>query len=287
MDYYNYRQEKDRAVFMRFNDIVGYLYLPKGKTSNVLLYANGGPDFGDRGNSPIFWKAALEYHTAVFIPDYLGSSRSGGDTFSMDNCLKTLYESEKFLKGEYKGLDAELMSEFEVKFDNVVLQGGSWGGAIAPFYHKFYGDKTTIKHIGLIAPVTDWTKQGTPEYGDSSMVVHLFQMRELWGNIYRNSFEGDWPDIINGKKPEFNPINELDHLKGLWIKIAHGDADNSVKCVKSKTYYDALVANDTENKNLYFEILKGVTHFEPIEVNGTKSVLEGLKQSSDIVFEVN
>lgn len=282
MNYQNLTNTQERAIFTRTGSIVGYLYLPKTPTNTVIIYCEGGPMLAPSGNSPIFWKACSAYNVALFVPDYLGSCRSDGDNFSIESCLKTIFLSERFLLGKQNAINIPQMTNYKIKFQQIILMGGSWGGSIAPFYHRKFPN-TRIKHIALIAPLVDWKTQCKTDAKESSMEQFLFEIKHGYNNIYRNIHKSNWLKIVRGLSTKWNPQDNIKHLKNLWITVAHGDKDISINYKKSVKYIEALKNNDPTNNQIHFHKLKGITHFEPIEVHGTTAILNQLKQDGQIL----
>lgn len=229
--------KKGFCGLVKTGKLVGYIYLPSGNVSAVIIFAKGGPSFGDNGDSKV-WPSCSKKSVALFVPDYLGSGRSGGSQFSMESCLETIKLSEtSLLKGRW--LDTHIGTEFNLSFKQIYLVGSSWGGAIAPLYFSF-NPKTVIDTLGLFYPVTEWDSKVKYQVKEEPDDVFLNSIKLGWSNYYQRFGHSDWIKIIQGKLPEYNPMNTVGQLSGKNVFITHGNKDKVVYWKRSYKYYQKL-----------------------------------------------
>lgn len=259
---------RESIHLIRFGKVIGCFY-QTGNSTAVVLYAKGGPSFGDDGHSPI-WSVCKRFGVALLVPDYIGYCRSEG-TFSFRNCVKTLTESEKFLKGKISALNLGKNNKFKVNFDKIILIGSSWGGAIVPFFEKY--QKSSIEHIGMISPVTDWKTQGKVNKCEEDVVKTAQLISSGYKNIYRGFKNSDWPQIFAGQKSEYNPIDNTHLLNGKKVYILHGNKDKVVYWKKSQQYYQVLKKTN-KNGEVHFRLLPNATHASSSRVAGTTFILK-------------
>ncbi len=195
----------------------------------------GAPSMGDDGKSAAA-KLAAKNGICVIKPDYIGVGRSDGK-FTFRSTIATIYACLDLLKGKVQALNIaedKLLSLISIK--NIILSGGSFGGAIAPFVELY--QKSSIQDILLVMPVTNWVTQNAPYYtGDESIAEFENVMKIGLKNIWRGYSSTEWPQIVRGKIKKLNPINNTHLLKGKQVYIYHGTKDKSVSWHDSHNYY--------------------------------------------------
>ena len=251
----------DQISLIKINQVVGNLYLPEKPTKKAIIFANGGPALGDQGNSNL-WSAAKENNYILFIPDYIGHSRSDGE-FNFKNCLETIFESEKYLKEKFNCTE-------------IILVGNSWGGAIVPFLEKY--QKSDIKTICLVQPLTNWITQGKTSYPEEDVIQIDREIKTIWKNIYRGYADSEWPDIFLGKLKEFNPIDNLELLKDKQVFIYHGKQDSVIHFSKSQKYYQKFKKEFPKSK-VFLKKLNG-NHSNLFIKKALDSILKNLTKNN-------
>lgn len=264
---------KARVFLIKIDKIVGYLYVPKGKSQSAIIYLKGGPSLGDDGNSNV-WQIVRKNKQILFIPDYIGYCHSFGK-FSFENCVKTIYEAEKFLRGATSGTDTKTGQSIKLNCSNISLVGSSWGGAIAPFLEKY--QKTKIKNIALIKPITNWKTLGKTKFKEENPVVTDQVIKEGWENIYRGYSQSQWPEIFQGKLSEYNPIDNVNLLKNKNVYIYHGKKDQIVNWRKSLKYYQTF-KKIFPQANVNLKLIKGADHSSQTNIDSMKMFLNILKK---------
>lgn len=264
--------KNNSIVQTKAGELFGTLYNPpKNNSGTVIIHLKGGPSFGDTGKSPL-WKPCLKSNVSLFVPDYIGYCRSDGQ-FNFKNTLKTIEQSEQFLTGHLIGTLTDSNKPIKPKFSNIILVGSSWGGSIAPFYFKYYKN-TKIKSLGLFRAVLDWKTQGKTRYKEENTSNITNLINNYWLNIYRGFDKSEWPDILHGKKPEYNPTDNVTYLKDIDIYITHGDVDKSIHWSKSREYFNKLIKNKIKAK---FKLLKGVGHDDKSNAKSMEYLLKQIR----------
>lgn len=261
----------DNISLIRIKNVVAYYYFSDKCLDNAVIYAKGGPSFGDSGESPL-WKIAKRYRYSLLIPDYIGYCRSYGK-FTFDNCLETIIECEKFLRGEISATDCLNEKEITSHKNNVILVGSSWGGAIVPFINR--KTDTKIKIVGMIKPVTDWTTQGKTRYKEEKIEETNVLIAKGWENIYRGYSDSEWPKILEGIGRNFNPIDNVDELKNTFVHVFHGKQDKVVNWRKSAVYFNKL--KSINPKGRYSLMLTQGDHGSQTNINGLRYILRRIK----------
>lgn len=256
-----------KIQLVKFGQIVGSLYLPDKPTA-VVIYAKGGPSLGDDGHSPI-WPVCRKYQVALLVPDYIGYCRSDG-VFNFKNCVATLTESEDFLKGQTAAGNLKTGREIHLNFDQIILLGSSWGGAIVPFLEKYR--RSQISQIGLISPLTNWISQGKTKYQEEDEISTMKLIQGGFGNIYRGFDKSEWPEIFAGKNREFNPIDNVALLGKKNVYIIHGNKDQVIHWSKSREYYLRLKA--ISQKKVLWKLLPNATHAPSSRIKGCELILK-------------
>ncbi|MCL5784388.1 MAG: prolyl oligopeptidase family serine peptidase [Patescibacteria group bacterium] len=268
-------KNQDIIINVKIHQVIGILYLPSFPTNSAIIYAKGGPSFADTGDSPL-WPTAKKYNYALFIPDYIGYCRSYGN-FNFKNCLQTIYESEDFLRGKLVATQVDTQKKIKLKFQNIVLVGSSWGGAIVPFLEKY--KHSQIKHICLLKSVLDWNTQGKTEFPEEDVLQTDILIENGWENIYRGYKDSEWPEIFAGHLSEYNPLDHPELLKGKYVYICHGDKDQSINWRKSYQFYQKLQQDKSRN-GVFWKLFKNEGHNDQINIKGLDFSLRKIKQHS-------
>jgi len=264
-------QKGEYHVLVSMGGLIGSLYIPKQLSTCIVIEAPGAPCWGDTGTHK-GWSECKKHNISLFVPDYLGSSRSNGSQFSMRNCLKTLYMCEQFVKGKISAKSVVDGKLIHIQFETILLIGSSFGGAVIPFYPREYPD-TEVRGLGFLYPTTVW---GPKEYvypDEESDEEYLYLLENGWGNFYRNIMSSDWPGIILGREEKFIPNQNIDHLRGFWIYAVHGDQDNLVHWSRTKKYIELLKKNDPDNNHVYWKLISNAGHGEATEAIGYEVVV--------------
>lgn len=264
----------EKILLVKLDEVVGYLYIPKKTTHKAIIYADGGPMLGNTGEFPI-WDLCKKYGYILFIPDYKGYCHSYGK-FNFKGCVDTLIESEKFLKGNLSATDLEKNSTLNFKCKDLILIGASWGGAIVPFLEKY--QKSSIKYIGLLKPVTDWKSQGRTKYKEENVDQTNQWIINGWANIYRSYKNSEWPKIFKGQLSEFNPLDNIHLLKDKIVFLCHGKKDHVVNWHKSERYHQKFKTTNPETK-IYLKYFKNFDHGEKLDMKGTEYILRTIKNN--------
>jgi len=188
------------------------------------------------------------------IPDYIGHCRSEG-LFNFENCIETLHICEQFLLAKTTAIEGFTGNKLTCpKVGKIILIGSSWGGAITPFIHM--NKKTTIKNLGLISPMTDWSTLGNGKYTEENAKDVDSLIRNVMFPIYRGYDKSNWPKIFFNKKiqSKYNPIDNTHLLKNMNIYIVHGNKDRSIHWSRSKEYFNLLNQSDVATK-VYWKLL--------------------------------
>jgi hypothetical protein len=264
---------EDKIFLVKIKKVEGMLYLPRGsfKIKKAVIHAKGGPSLGDEGNSPL-WEVAKKHQWALFVPDYIGYCRSAG-TFSFRNCVYTLYEAEDFLRGCKKGIIVETGKTIQLKCEEILLIGSSWGGAIVPFLEKYKHSK--IKVVGLIKPVLDWKSQGRTNFPEEDVIKTNRSIVRGWLNIYRGYKKSEWPAIFKKGLREYNPLDNLHLLKEKIIFLCHGEKDEVVNWRKSYSFYQALKRKYPKIK-IFWKLFKNQDHSSKMTAVGLGYILKKL-----------
>lgn len=264
-------------TYIKIGPVIGSLYLASTSSQKVIIYAKGGPSFGDNGKAT-FWKICKDNGYSLLIPDYLGYCRSEGK-FTFKGCIETLSISEKFIVGKLEAIDLLTGKKIKIKSKNNILIGSSWGGAIVPFFDQ--KSCKSIKAIGLIKPVTDWVSQGKNKTHIEENPEEMINLtKSVYKNIYKGFEKSPWPDIIRGKIKKFNPINNVNLLKNIPVYIAHGNRDKSVYWKKSSIYFKKLISEG--NKKTTFKLLKNCNHGSSSTNMGVKFILESIVKHNNL-----
>jgi hypothetical protein len=264
---------KQGIYLVRIQNVVGHLYIPETATTKAIIHAKGGPSLGDDGNSAI-WPAAKKYNYILFVPDYIGYCHSSGE-FNFDSCIDTFIEAEQFLTGKQTAIDTFSGKTISLSCDELVLVGSSWGGAMVPFLEK--NQKSSIKNIALIKPVTDWTTQGkTKDEEENTEQTNQF-IQNGWLDIYRGYQKSEWPQIFAGKLTNYNPLHNIQLLKDKNVIICHGEKDNVISVKKSQKYYQEF-KKQFPDANVKLKVFKNLDHSSKMNYEGLKFILKTLSK---------
>lgn len=252
-------KDMGKAILIKLNKVVGYYYPADKPNKLAMVSILGAPGFGDTGSSGSA-KTANKLGVSVFKPDYIGMCRSDGQ-FSFKNCVETIYESLDFLTGKITALNAETGKKYpkqSYKQKDVIVQGTSFGGTIAPFIDKY--KKTAVKYVILASPVTDWKKLNQKENikaEDPEIFNNIVQ--NGMANIYRGYANSEFPEIVRGKSTEFNPMDNTDLLKDKKVYILHGNKDKSINWKMPYEFYKKL-EKENKTESVYWKLLKNHGH---------------------------
>ena len=254
---------REKIILVKLNQVVGYLYLPSSWIRVAIIHLAGGPALGDGGDSAL-WPVAKRFGCALFVPDYIGHCRSSGK-FNFKTNIETICESEDFLKGKIAGVDLETGLQIKLASKTIVLVGSSWGGSVVPFLEKYR--KSSISYLGLFKPVLDWNMQKKSE----DVIRTDTLIKKGWKYVYRGYDKSDWLDISLGKKSEFNPIDNLDYLKGKTVYLCHGKNDKLVSSLQSTSFCKKLKSKFPEVKVKLKLVNQG--HTSRVNISGLKFML--------------
>ncbi len=189
------------------------------KRTRVVIVATGAPGYPRQHEvarelaSKGFW---------VFIPRYRGSWESGGE-FLAEDPTKDIID---VIDGLHKSFTELWGSQtFSMKPDEIVLLGGSFGGAAVLLASK----DARVDKVVAIAPVVDWT---APSHDEPLDWLYGF-FRDAFGEGYRLT-KRNWKKLATGRF--FQPIHQYDGYVGGKILILHNEDDRSVRSREVKAF---------------------------------------------------
>lgn len=264
---------------VKFGQIVGFLYTPESKPQSGIIMLGGAPGMGDDGKSQAA-KLAAKNGLCVVRPDYIGVSRSDGK-FSFRSTVETIYRCLDLFHGHHQAINvAENKPLPKMSVNNTILWGGSFGGSIAPFVDLY--QKTSIRDVLLVMPVTDWVTQNPPHYqGDETVEEFENIMNIALKNIWRGYRSTEWPQIVKGELKKFNPIDNTHLLKGKRVYIYHGTKDKSVSWHDSYNYFLKL-KREKLVENVIFEKLVNYGHSSSASTEAMKRLISLYPKSNKI-----
>lgn len=234
--------------FLRIGQISGMYYSIAGrKTKRIVIYGIGAPlppDEGKLSDAGVI----LDHDTDLYVPDYIGYSRSEG-RFTPMNCIRTFLDLyDALAKGcmaicNYAGLKQEL------QYDEIHFMGRSFGGTYVLLLPRF---NTKIKNICSIFPIADWGNVGKNQ-GHPEETVEGFY-RAIIGDGYKHLYRGIslpvWKKHFEGKD-DLNPIDNIKYLKNTNVFIGHGKKDINIYYGNSINYYNRILEILPDNKNQF------------------------------------
>lgn len=230
---------------LKIAPIVGTYYSFGKKKKNLVIYGIGaplGPDSGNLPDAPIL----LKYDTDIFVPDYIGYSRSDGE-FTPKNCIKTfllLYDA--FSKG-YKAKNYYENTTLSLKYDRIIFIGRSFGATYIPLLPRF---NKKIRELAIFCPVVDSKSCGSIK-GEESNADFLRSMKfDGYHHLYRGITSKIWENHLENKD-DLSPMDNIKYLDNVKLFIAHGKLDKCVHYSKSVKYYNKIINTFPKKKNSY------------------------------------
>lgn len=207
-----------------FNGIVAEFLPPKKPSNNIAIVCDGLPSLPGRKSDLVKWFSCLGFWT--FHIRYKGAWESTGRFLDHDPS-EDIFEVIDALPRGFKSLwDGE---EFRVEPDKVVVIGASFGGCAALLASL---DQRVDKVIAL-APVIDWTKQGSTEPLD--WLEHII----LDG--YPGAFRFDHQDWLRLSRGEFfQPLSCLDQFDANKIFVIHAQDDTVVSIGPTRDFVSSV-----------------------------------------------
>ena len=197
----------------RFKKEIVAEFLPPArptKKQRVIIFADGAPSVPNK-------KSLLEFFSkkgfwGIHI-HYRGSWESDGKFLAKAPHLDILDVVESLPKGF---TDLWNNKVYKVNPDQVIVIGSSFGGAagILASQHE------NIHKVIAISPMIDWQNPGPDE--PYPKIITFFE--EAFGNGYRFVKNG-WTKLQSGTF--FNPIHEVDKIRGDKLLIIHAKDDQT------------------------------------------------------------
>lgn len=220
---------------LKIGQIVGMHYSTKMYSDTLIIYAIGAPIPPDSGTLPDA-PFLLRFGTDIFVPDYLGFSRSDGK-FTPKNCINTFLLLFKAFKKGCLAKNAYEKLTIKLKYKRIIFIGRSFGGTFIPLLPRF---NPGIKEIAIFAPVVDSKSCGSIK-GEETNEDFLKSMKyDGYKHLYRGILDKVWIDNLENKDG-LSPMDNVRYLENTKLFIAHGKRDKCVHYSKSKKYYEKIL----------------------------------------------
>lgn len=231
------------SQLLTINTIAGIHYTNEKKIDTVVVYGRGAPLPPDNGTL-LEASVIINRGMDVFVPDYIGYGRSEGKC-TPQNCIKTfldLYAS--FTKG-CVARNFYQKTEKILKYGRVIFIGRSFGGTYVPLLPRYTKE---IRELALIFPVVDSKSCGTVK-GEETNEDFLGSMEhDGYRHLYRGILSQQWKDHLENKD-DLSPMENIGHLDGAKLFIAHGKKDRCVNYTKSAGYYQKIIKEFPDKKD--------------------------------------
>lgn len=179
--------------------------------AKVVILATGMPSVPSKGSLVEYWSRKGFW---VFYPRYRGSWESGGEFLKKSPTLDIKDVLNQLEKGFTSIWDKK---SFKLKFKQVTLIGGSFGGPAALLLSK---DKRVDKVVA-VSPVVDWTAPSKSE----PLAEFYYFVKDAFGEAFRLN-KKNWNKLISGKF--YNPVNQINQIDGQKVLIFHAQDDDVV-----------------------------------------------------------
>lgn len=207
----------------------------------------------------------------VLQPRYIGSWESYGQ-FSLNNCLKTIIEAEKFFM---RGEAAECWANKNIKWniDEIVILSSSFGSSIV----LSALEKIKTKRIICLCPLTDLFKHNSIK---TEPEQDLKVLGDFMVSGFENAFRGfnlpEWAEFIKGNS-KVNPIAHTSKIKNKEILLIHGDKDDVVHFSRTQEFY-----NQIKNKNTAeIKIYPGIGHGKKLRDVSLSFIVDRIKNEAN------
>lgn len=235
---------------VRFGEVIADLIEPstdKNLGKGIIVF-QGLPK---QSNSEKFGEMLAKEGFYVLQPRYIGSWESYG-SFSIENCIKTVVESEEFfLKGE----GIELYGEKRIywNIDEIFIIGSSFAASII----LSIADKLRTKNFVFLGPLINLRKHNSNrEIKEQNLSEFYGFLKRGFENAFRGLSEKDWKNFISGKL-KVNPMKSYSLIKDKNILLIHGGRDEIVNISRTEEYYRKIRKNNSVELRIYPHLSHG------------------------------
>src|SRR5438270_254769 len=205
-----------RTMFRtRFGKDIIAEFLPPArspKKQKVIILCDGMPSIPRKQGLMNFLSKKSYW---VFYPRYRGAWESGGkflDRPPHEDVLEVIAG----LSGDI--IDLAFGERFRVRYEEVFVIGGSFGGAAAIL--SSLDDR--VKKVIANSPVVDWAILPKSEKAETSNSNYAAYIREAFGNAYRLS-DRNWNKLRTGRF--YNPAYQWEEITPSKIMMFHAKDD--------------------------------------------------------------
>ncbi len=246
---------------LKSENIVYDLYLPEKSNGKTVLYVPGLPGHPRKRNlGDSFAKNGFVF----FEMRFMGTWESDG-VFSMENCIKSLYEAYTFVKNG-SGVELRMETIKDWPTEKVILMGSSFGGGV--ILSLDINDPLTLV---LLAPLTEIKKIKDSVVILSSGDDDLFNLLSKgYANVYRGLSKSDWDNFLDGNTL-INPEKTLESLKNKRLVFVQGRRDSIISHADTDRFVEKLKVNGF---NTEFMTVEDAGHGADLEDKSVESLLK-------------
>ena len=186
-----------------------------GKRQKVIILCDGMPSIPRKQPLSEFLSNKGYW---VFYPRYRGAWESGGQFLERSPHLDILAVIDAFKKPIR---EAAFGQTFSVMPDDIVVIGGSFGGAAAILCSL----DPRVKRVIANCPVVDWSILRSALKAETSNSSYVAYIREAFGAAYRLT-EKNWKKLYSGTF--YNPVHYIEEIDPSKIMMFHAMDDPSV-----------------------------------------------------------
>lgn len=211
---------------VKYRHYIVSLYVPEKRSGRVVLLLPGLPA---SSNVDKLLNALLETGSVVYLPNFSGSSDSGG-AFGAKNSINDVSELYK-LATKTKITELYFGKEIEIgEVKEIILIGMSFGAVVALLGHKNKFDKMILLSSALLFKASDFpTKELGRNFSDQ-MKRLLSLLKNAFPFSYRIRKSSDLKDFLLGKSLLSQKKSVIDAFKNVEFPtlVVHGKNDASV-----------------------------------------------------------
>jgi len=220
-----------RRARFRYGKIISEIFFPEKGNGKAIVISYGLPS-SPLGNDSIVVRKFLKNGFVVCCPRYIGTHDSYGK-FTFRDALKTIENTVEFLvKG--KGVSLWSLKKIEWKAKEIILMGGSFGGAVSLVVGA---DNRYVKKIVAFCPPTRF------EGREGIRKTLLAAVMRGWENTWRGVNKNVWKGIRT-----CTPLEHVTGLKKKDVLLIHGKKDDVVPYEESMELYNKIKTGKGRHK---------------------------------------